>query len=170
MSGIARRLRVRFGFMALLAGIACAGAGAVALWQARMQNAQVSSLTTQGLHLIAQGNLDAAQALADRMTTQDGGRSRADFLYALGNARLRRGLTLLKTVPYRQAAPMLSQARAAYREVLRLDPDNWDARYNYALVAPLLRDKEAAQASFGDQMAHGRAAWPDIPGAPNGMP
>jgi mxaK protein len=187
MSRAGRRLRLGLGGAALLAGMFSAGAGGFALWRAQAENAQISALAAgrdlavasdasdrvalaRGLRLIALGNLDGAQAVADRMAAGGGGSARAELLYALGNAQLRRGLVLIRTVPYRQAVPVLSLARAAYREALRLDPGDWDARYNYALVAPLLRDAEAAQPSFGDQMAHGRAAWPDIPGAPNGMP
>ena len=49
-------------------------------------------------------------------------------------------------------------------------PDDWDARYNYTLAAALVRETEAAEPTSSDEMAHERATWPDIPGAPNGMP
>ena len=183
----ARMLRAWSGALMLLAGAALLIAGGLMLWHAQQQNARVAALTAgqdfsenshesglvqlaSGRSLIAKGNLEAAQARADRMAATADPAPRAELLYALGNARLRRGLMLLKTQPYRKAVPMLRQAKAAYREALRLDPGNWDARYNYALTVPLLPDREDAAPTVGDEMAHDRAAWPDIPGAPNGMP
>ena len=67
-------------------------------------------------------------------------------------------------------SPIIVMAKSEYRQALQLDPDNWDARYNYSLAAALVRDTAPSQPTAGDQMSHERAAWPDIPGAPNGLP
>ncbi len=120
--------------------------------------------------LIVHGQLEAAQAIADRMAGSGAASERAELLYALGNAHMRQALTLFKSVPFRKVAPILSLAKAEYRQVVQLDPEDWDARYNYTLAAALVRDTEAAQPTEGNEMAHERATWPDIPGAPNGMP
>lgn len=120
--------------------------------------------------LLAHGDLDGAQRLADRLGTIDAPAAQADTLYAIGNARMRAALANFSRLPYRLIAPSIALARGDYRQAVVLDPQNWDARYNYALSAALVRDRERPVAAEGSEMAHDRAAWPDIPGAPNGTP
>ena len=187
MRRVPRRLRVWLGVTALMAGAALVISGGAQHWQMLRQNSGVSALAVghdlavtrdapillqlaKARYLITQGQFDGAQAIADRMAGEDASPGRAELLYALGNAHMRQALTLFKTMPFRKVAPILSLAKAEYRQVIQLDPDDWDARYNYTLAAALVRDTEAAQPTASDLMAHERATWPDIPGAPNGMP
>jgi mxaK protein len=120
--------------------------------------------------LLRQGRFDAASAIADRMVAGGDPVSRASLLYALGNAHLRRALDAFKTDPMRQIAPIINVAKSEYREALSIDPQNWDARYNYDIGAALVRDADGAPPNKGADMARERALWPDIPGAPNGLP
>ena len=181
------RRPVALAYAALAAGLAVAAYGGVRLWQERAQNAQVAALESgqtlavgqdasgpvlaaPARFLIAHNNVEAAQAIADRLQSGASAPIRASVLYSLGNAHMRHALDIFSQVPFRVVRPVLSLARAEYRQVVELDPGNWDARYNYALAAALLPDAGAAQPTAGDQMSHERAAWPDIPGAPNGLP
>ena len=187
MKGMARRVRVWLGMTAFLGGAALTAAAGAQWLEAARQNIGAASLA--GGHdlpvaadapahlqlarvrfLIARGQLDGAQALTDRMAGGDDPRARAEALFALGNAHMRQALKLFRTVPFRKVLPILAQAKAEYRQVLQADPDDWDARYNYTLAAALVRETEAAEPTSSDEMAHERATWPDIPGAPNGMP
>ena len=186
MTRLWRALAPWFGMAVLLAGTALAVDGGARGLEAMRRNvaaremagghdlpaagAAVFVALARARFLIAHGQLDAAQAIADRMAREAPAADRAELLYALGNARMRQGLAMFRTVPFRKVAPVLSLAKAEYRQAIQLDPDDWDARYNYALAAALVRDTEAAQPTAGAEMAHERAAWPDIPGAPNGMP
>ena len=187
MKRVPRRLKIWLGITALLAGAALVISGGAQHWQMLRQNSGVSALAVghdlavtrdapillqlaKARYLITQGQFDGAQAIADRMAGEDASPERAELLYALGNAHMRQALRLFKTMPFRKVAPILSLAKAEYRQVIQLDPDDWDARYNYTLAAALVRDTEAAQPTASDLMAHERATWPDIPGAPNGMP
>ena len=187
MGGVPRRLRVWLGMAALLAGAALVLVAGAQLLGTHRQNAGAAALASghdlpvaaeapgrlqlaRARFLMAHGQIDAAQALADRMAGSSAAAERAEIAYLLGNAHMRQALTLFKTVPFRKVAPVLSLAKAEYRQAIQLDPGDWDARYNYTLAAALVRDTEAAQPTAGDEMAHERAAWPDIPGAPNGMP
>ena len=180
-------MRVWLGMTALLAGMVLAVTGGAQWLEALRQNTGMAALAggrdvavardapaplqlARARYLIAQGKLEGAQAIADRMAGGEAVGERAALLYALGNAHMRQALTLFKTVPFRKVAPILSLAKAEFRQAIQLDPDDWDARYNYTLAAALVRDTEAAQPTAGDEMAHERATWPDIPGAPNGMP
>ncbi len=171
---------------ALAVGVALSAYGGERLWQVHSQNRQVAALVegrdvavdqdapapvqaARARLLIAQGKLDAAQAIADRLQAGPAA-IRASVLYTLGNAHMRHALAILSQVPFRLVRPVLGQARSLYRQAIELDPGNWDARYNYALVNALIPDADAAQPTAGNQMSHERAAWPDIPGAPNGLP
>jgi mxaK protein len=123
----------------------------------------------RGLYLLTTRHVEEAQALAERMSGADAA-SRATLLYALGNAHMRQALMIFATAPMRQVAPMIQLAKSEYRLSLRLDPDNWDARYNYDIAAALVRDADVPPSRKGEEMAHERAYFPDVPGAPNGLP
>jgi mxaK protein len=183
----ARHARMPAAALLLIAGLGLVAAGAVRDWHASAQNAAIARLmagqdlavepdappallAARARALIARGNLDGAQAIADRLAASAPAGVRAPLLYALGNAHMRHAFAIFTQLPFRQVRPFLSLAKSEYRQALQLDPGNWDARYNYAIAASLVRDTEHAAPSVGDQMAHERAAWPDIPGAPNGMP
>ena len=120
--------------------------------------------------LLRRGRFDDASATADRMAAGGDPQARASLLYALANAHLRRALDAFKTDPMRQIAPIINVAKSEYRQALSIDPQNWDARYNYDIGAALVRDADGSPPNKGADMARERALWPDIPGAPNGMP
>jgi mxaK protein len=181
------RLCLVAGAALLLAGTGLAASGGLQLWRMHMQAVGIARLAAgqdvavgptdaptlqaaKARALIAQGNFADAQAIADRLALSGDGALNADLLYALGNANLRRALKLYPNLAYRQVRPFLALARSDYRQALHLDPQNWDARYNLAIAAALLPETEHATPASGDEMAHERAAWPDIPGTPNGMP
>ena len=117
--------------------------------------------------LIARGEFDAAEAAIGQLPA-DG--RKCVLLYALGNARLRQALAVFNGLPFRKVKPMIVAARYDYRLAISLAPDFWDARYNFAFASELLPVREEYQQSSGAQMSHDKAVWPDLPGAPNGMP
>jgi mxaK protein len=127
-------------------------------------------LAARGRFLVTQGDIDQAREIAERLNAPDMASDRASLLYALGNEHLRRAMQIFMLVPLRQVKPLVNAAKAEYRQSLQLDPANWDCRYNFALAATLIHDRETSKALIGAQMSHDRATWPDIPGAPNGMP
>jgi mxaK protein len=170
----------------ILAGATVAGPGALQLWQAQQGNRTISALAAghdiatthndpglvlvaRARFLIAKGDIQAAQALADDLANAPPA-IRAPLLYAIGNAHMRRAYDMMRKLPFWKVKPTIALAKSEYRQAIQVDPDNWDARYNYAVAASLVRDTEQAQPTVGEGMAHERAAWPDIPGAPNGMP
>ncbi len=171
----------------LLAALGAAWDAGSAVWRATADNARIRALESghdvavdgseagpvqaaRARLLIAQGKTDEARSIADRLTAPGLGPLRASLLYALGNAHLRQAMQIYLLVPLRQVKPLVNAAKAEYRQSLQLVPDNWDCRYNFAIAATLLHDTETSKAMIGAQMSHDRASWPDIPGAPNGMP
>ncbi len=158
-----------------------------ALWQGMTDNTRISELVAgrdiaveggaaapvlaaRARLAIAKGNIDEARSIADHMTAPQLAPVRASVLYALGNAHLRQAMQIYLLVPLRQVKPLINAAKLEYRQSLQLDPDNWDCRYNFAISETLMHDPETSKAMSGAQMSHDRASWPDIPGAPNGMP
>jgi mxaK protein len=119
--------------------------------------------------LADKGELPSAQALADELANAPAS-IEAPLHYALGNAYMRVALARMRKAPFWKVKPIFAVAKSEYRLAIQLDAGNWDARYNYAVASMFLRDSEQAQPTIGTGMAHERAAWPDIPGAPNGMP
>jgi mxaK protein len=130
----------------------------------------VPVLVARARFLLSEGKIDEARAIAERLNSPDVAPERASLLYALGNEHLRQAMQIYLLVPLRQVKPLVNAAKAEYRQALQLDPDNWDCRYNFAIAATLIHETETSKSMIGAQMSHDRAAWPDIPGAPNGMP
>lgn len=79
--------------------------------------------------LAAEGNFPAAarryESLLEAGPVDEIGRA---ALFDLGNAYLRQGAGTAADAP--RSLPMLEQAKAHYRALLRSVPDDWDARYN----------------------------------------
>ena len=109
-------------------------------------------------------------AIVDSLVDTAPEKLRSALYYALGNAHMRQAYVQISKVPFWKVKPVIALAKSEYRQAVQLNPDDWDARYNYSIAASLVHDQEQAKPTAGDAMAHERAAWPDIPGAPNGMP
>jgi mxaK protein len=95
---------------------------------------------------------------------------RAILQFGLANAHLRRALDIFSSAPMRQVAPLIGLAQSEYRQVLRADPQNWEARTNFDIASGISHDPDVAAYLKGDDMARERALVPDAPGAPNGLP
>lgn len=76
------------------------------------------------------GDYVGAQRLYDGLVTADNDKAiQTVALFDLGNMYLREA-TRSDAPRSIQSLPMLEQAKERYRSVLRLTPDDWDARYN----------------------------------------
>ncbi len=170
----------------LIAAAASLAASGFALWRDERLNAQLAAFATghdrmlprgtdpalhaaRGVLLLSQGRVDDAQAELDTIGQHDPA-AREILLYALANAHLRRAIEIFDSAPMRRVAPLIGLSKSEYRQVLLLNPDNWDARYNFDIASALAHDPEAASFLKGDDMARQHALVPDAPGAPNGLP
>ena len=83
----------------------------------------------QALALGAAGHYEPALRAHKALVQAETGSLREAALYNLGNLHLREAL---KSVPAtaEAAMPLVELAKQAYRDALRVDPTDWDARYN----------------------------------------
>jgi hypothetical protein len=124
----------------------------------------------RGVFLLAHDRVDDAQTELDAIGPENAAGPRSLLLYGLANAHFRRALEFFSSAPMRKVAPLIALAQSEYRQVLRVDPGNCDARYNFDIASALAHDPEVAAFLAGDDMARERALIPDAPGAPNGLP
>jgi mxaK protein len=64
--------------------------------------------------------------------------------YNSANLLMRQALQVRQTQMPGQAIPLIELAKETYREILRLDPQHWDARYNLERAQRLLPDPDEA--------------------------
>ena len=81
------------------------------------------------LALSRTGGYEAALAAHKALVQREAGPLRTAALYNLGNLHLRQAL---RNGPARavEALPLVELAKQSYRDALRADPADWDARYN----------------------------------------
>jgi mxaK protein len=98
----------------------------------------------QAYHLAARGDDDRALNHYKRLQ-DDGGAFAQVARYNAGNIHLRQAITLRKTRGDAALGALITPtelAKQAYREVLRSDPSDWDARFNLERALRLLPDPD----------------------------
>jgi mxaK protein len=83
----------------------------------------------QALALGKAGRYEPALRAYKALVPAQGGPLREAALYNLGNLHLREALKAGTAAP-ESAAPLVELAKQSYRDALRADPADWDARYN----------------------------------------
>jgi len=147
------------------AGLACAVPAALEGWrlaQALRINRAIAQATdpaaaagdfpearfAHALALARGGRYDPALAAYKALVQGERGPLGPAALYNLGNLHLREAL---KEGPARasESLPLVELAKQAYRDALRADPTDWDARYN--LERALVLAPEADEQADADQ-------------------
>ena len=91
----------------------------------------------------ADGDYDAALLAYKALLGSQRGALRRTALFNLGNLHLREALRRRRASPD-EALPYLELAKQNFRDLLRLDPDDWDARYNLERALWLAPEQERA--------------------------
>ena len=66
---------------------------------------------------------------------------------------------------------MVMLAKAEYRNALRIDPQNWNAKYNLDVAMRLVRDLPQAVGEDEEKpLETPEKLWTDLPGVPKGLP
>jgi mxaK protein len=102
----------------------------------------------QALALGAAGHYEAALQAHKALVQQARGALREAALYDLGNLHLREALKAGRTNAD-ASAPLVELAKQSYRDALRADPADWDARYNLERALQLAPEVDDAAADDG---------------------
>ena len=153
--GLITRARVRAAW-ALLGALAVAAAvDAVRLVQAERINTQIAAGNVPATHdaapplRFAQAQAQAASgateaALRQYGTLQDDTRLGRAARYNSANLLMRQAVVLREKAQPGQALALIELAKEHYREVLRRDPQDWNARYNLERAQRLVPDPDGA--------------------------
>jgi mxaK protein len=90
--------------------------------------------------------------------------------YNSANLLVRQAIAVRATPQPGQAIPLLELAKEIYREVLRNDPGQWDARYNLERAQRLLPDPDDAQPELADTNRAAERAVTTMRGYSPGLP
>ena len=90
--------------------------------------------------------------------------------YNSANLLLRQALVLRGSDTPGQALPLIELAKQGYREVLRSDPEQWDARYNYERAQRAQPDPDEMDAPIGEPAARPERSPTTTRGVGGGLP
>ena len=90
--------------------------------------------------------------------------------YNSANLLMRQAMGVLASAQPGQAIPLLELAKEVYREVLRKDPGQWDARYNLERAQRLLPDPDDTLAGPPDPQRNSERAVTTMRGYSPGLP
>lgn len=74
-------------------------------------------------------------------------------LYDLGNLYLRKGAALVNESPA-ASLPFIELAKQRYRDLLRADPEQWDARYNLERALRMAPESQSVFSDVGRSTEH----------------
>ena len=127
-------------------------------------------LFARAYFLLAHNRLDDIAPLVNTLDLHAAPRLRAALHYDIANTRLKLAFDKIDSGDFDAAGALVGLAREDYREALRLNPENWDARFNFDVASRLIREYP----SFGftpDERRRGpRPLWTELPNTPRGEP
>ncbi len=177
-----------FVLVALVIVLAVAAVAAFALWPrdaarnrtitalthnhdvAVAQDAAPKLLFARAYFLITHGRLDEAQAIVSLLDLRGTDKARADLHYDLGNGRLLAAFDKIDLADFDAAGALVGLAQEDYIEAMRLNPDDWDARYNFDVAARLVRQYPSFVNTPDPRRQGPRPIWTELPNVPRGEP
>lgn len=137
------------------------GAGAAADAPAELRFAQAYAQAASG----------ATEAALNRYgALQDDSPLGRSARYNAANLMLRQAVELRAGEHPGQALPLIELAKESYREVLRHEPDRWDARYNLERAQRLVPDPDEAELSPAGAARQAERAPTTMRGFSPGLP
>jgi len=184
--GLATRLRTRWVFALLALTALAALFDAATLWRAGQTNAliasgqtipdapgQPSELRFAQAHALAQAGAasGAREAALNRYRAlQSDARLGAAARFNSANLLVRQAIEVRASAQPGQAIALLELAKEYYRDVLRDDPTQWDARYNLERTQRLLPDPDEEEAGPLGQERNRERAVTTMRGYSPGLP
>lgn len=129
--------------------------------RAELRFAHASGLARRGEREAA---IDAYRVLQDDSPLGQAAR------YNAANQLLQQALVLRDSPLPGQALPLIELAKAGYRDVLRQNPDHWDARYNLERAQRLQPDPDDAEADAAGPPENAERAATTMRGISRGLP
>jgi len=134
------------------------------------QNAAPKLLFARAYFLITHRRLDDAQTTVSYNDLRGSDKTRANLHYDLGNGRLLAAFDKIDSADFDAAGALVGLAEEDYIEAMRLNPNDWDARYNFDIAARLVRQYPSF-ANYPDPRRQGpRPIWTELPNVPRGEP
>ncbi len=121
--------------------------------------------------LLTRDLIAEAQPILDQAALRASAAEHVRMLYNMANARVRAALKEIEQGKFDQAIPLVSLAKAEYRTALRLDPGDWNAKYNLDVAMRLVRDLPRQEGEADEEgLKEPAKLWTDLPGVPKGLP
>lgn len=128
-------------------------------------------LDARAAFLLKRDRIEEAQPLLDQATLRGDRATRVRMLYNMANARIRAAVAAIEKGNLDKAIPLVTLAKSEYRTALRLDPGDWDAKYNLDVAMRLVRDLPQAVGEDEEKpLETPENLWTDLPGVPKGLP
>lgn len=90
--------------------------------------------------------------------------------YNLGNIYLEQAVSNVETQNINAALPLAGLAKQSYRQSLKLDSQNWDAKYNLEVAMRLLPEMDKINSPDDSVNNQKTQLWTTVPGFPRGLP
>jgi mxaK protein len=184
--GLATRNRTRWVFALLALAALAAVFDAVGLWRAAQTNSLIASgepiadapgqapeLRFAQAHALAQSQAASAareSALNRYRALQSDPRLGPAARFNSANLLVRQAIEVRASTQPGQAIALLELAKEYYRDVLRDDPTQWDARYNLERAQRLLPDPDEEAEAPGGQERNRERAVTTMRGYSPGLP
>jgi mxaK protein len=120
--------------------------------------------------LIFHDRIDEAQTLLSSSEAKIDPHTRARALYNLANERTRKGAEFVRKGDLDHAAALVNVAKSEYRLALKLDPKDWNTKFNLDIAMRIVRDLPQADNLPDDEQSTPKKVWTDLPGVPKGLP
>lgn len=121
--------------------------------------------------LLVRDRFDEARSVVERIAQRGDTTFAIAALYDKGNAHLRKAFEIVGAGKYDETIAQVNLAKEHYLRTLRLDPQNWDAKFNLDVAMRLVRDFPDGEAEGDeDQPEQPDRLWTDLPGLPRGGP
>jgi mxaK protein len=134
------------------------------------QSAAPRLLFARAFFLITDRQLDEAQGLVSLFDLRGDDEARADLHYDLGNGRLLEAFDKIESDDFDAAGPLVGLAQENYIEAMRLNPDDWNARYNFDVATRLVRQYPSFANTPDPRRQGPRPIWTELPNVPRGEP
>jgi mxaK protein len=128
-------------------------------------------LEARSAFFLRRGRIDEAQSLLDQASERASPAIQVRMLYNMANARMRLAVRSIEKGDFDKAIPLVALAKSEYRSALRLDPEDWNAKYNLDVAMRLVRDlPQGASEEEEKPLETPEKLWTDLPGVPKGLP